>query len=113
MIDQIQPSQLPDWISNKAEHGTTVVLDVREPYEVQTACISANGFELVTLPMGSIVEKLSELNKDRPIACLCHHGSRSMQVAAYLSGQGFTHLANIAGGIHAWSSEVDPSVPMY
>ena len=69
MIDQIQPSQLPDWISNKAEHGTTVVLDVREPYEVQTACISANGFELVTLPMGSIVEKLSELDKDRPIAC--------------------------------------------
>jgi rhodanese-related sulfurtransferase len=113
MIDQIHPSQLPDWISSKAAHGTTVVLDVREPYEVQTACITANGFDLVTLPMGSIVEKLSELDKDRPIACLCHHGSRSMQVAAYLSSQGFTHLANIAGGIHAWSSEVDPSVPMY
>jgi rhodanese-related sulfurtransferase len=113
MIDQIQPSQLPDWISSKTEHGMAVVLDVREPYEVQTACVTANGFELVTLPMGSIVEKLSELDKDRPIACLCHHGSRSMQVAAYLSDQGFTHLANIAGGIHAWSSEVDPSVPMY
>jgi rhodanese-related sulfurtransferase len=113
MIDQIHPSQLPDWISSKAAHGTTVVLDVREPYEVQTACITAHGFDLVTLPMGSIVEKLSELDKDRPIACLCHHGSRSMQVAAYLSSQGFTHLANIAGGIHAWSSEVDPSVPMY
>jgi rhodanese-related sulfurtransferase len=113
MIDQIQPSQLPDWISNKAAHGTTIVLDVRELYEVQTACVTANGFELVTLPMGSIVEQLSELDKDRPIACLCHHGSRSMQVAAYLSSQGFTHLANIAGGIHAWSSQVDPSVPMY
>jgi rhodanese-related sulfurtransferase len=36
-----------------------------------------------------------------------------MQVAAYLSSQGFTHLANIAGGIHAWSSEVDPTVPTY
>jgi rhodanese-related sulfurtransferase len=113
MIDQIQPSQLPDWISNKAAHGTTIVLDVREPYEVQTACVNANGFELVTLPMGSIIEQLSELDKDRPIACLCHHGSRSMQVAAYLSSQGFTHLANIAGGIHAWSSQVEPSVPMY
>jgi len=113
MIDQIQPSQLPDWISSKAAHGATVVLDVREPYEVQTASVTANGFELLTLPMGSVVEKLSELDKDRPIACLCHHGSRSMQVAAYLSSQGFTHLANIAGGIHAWSSEVDPSVPTY
>jgi rhodanese-related sulfurtransferase len=113
MIDQIQPSQLPDWISNKSASGNTVVLDVREPYEVQTACVTANGFELVTLPMGSIVEKLSELDKDRPIACLCHHGSRSMQVAAYLSSQGFTHLANIEGGIHAWSSQVDPNVPTY
>ena len=81
--------------------------------EVQAACVTANGFELVTLPMGSIVEKLSELDKDRPIACLCHHGSRSMQVAAYLSSQGFTHLANIEGGIHAWSSQVDPNVPTY
>ncbi|MEY3469254.1 MAG: hypothetical protein RL203_1348 [Pseudomonadota bacterium] len=113
MIDQIQPSQLPDWISSKSASGNTVVLDVREPYEVQTACVTANGFELVTLPMGSIVEKLSELEKDRPIACLCHHGSRSMQVAAYLSSQGFTHLANIEGGIHAWSSQVDPNVPTY
>ena len=113
MIDQIQPSQLPDWISSKSASGNTVVLDVREPYEVQTACVTANGFELVTLPMGSIVEKLSELDKDRPIACLCHHGSRSMQVAAYLSSQGFTHLANIDGGIHAWSSQVDPNVPTY
>ena len=113
MIDQIQPSQLPDWISSKSASGNTVVLDVREPYEVQTACVTANGFELVTLPMGSIFEKLSELDKDRPIACLCHHGSRSMQVAAYLSSQGFTHLANIEGGIHAWSSQVDPNVPTY
>lgn len=113
MIDQIQPSQLPDWISSKSASGNSVVLDVREPYEVQTACVTANGFELVTLPMGSIVEKLSELDKDRPIACLCHHGSRSMQVAAYLSSQGFTHLANIEGGIHAWSSQVDPHVPTY
>jgi rhodanese-related sulfurtransferase len=113
MIDQIQPSQLPDWISSKSASGNTVVLDVREPYEVQTACVTAHGFELVTLPMGSIVEKLSELDKGRPIACLCHHGSRSMQVAAYLSSQGFTHLANIEGGIHAWSSQVDPNVPTY
>ncbi|MBU6224865.1 MAG: sulfurtransferase [Burkholderiales bacterium] len=113
MIDQIQPSQLSDWISSKSASGNTVVLDVRESYEVQTACVTANGFELVTLPMGSIVEKLSELDKDRPIACLCHHGSRSMQVAAYLSSQGFTHLANIEGGIHAWSSQVDSNVPTY
>ena len=113
MIDQIQPSQLPDWISSKSASGNTVVLDVREPYEVQAACVTANGFELVTLPMGSIVEKLSELDKDRPIACLCHHGVRSMQVARFLVGNGFAEVANIAGGIDAWSVQLDPSVARY
>jgi hypothetical protein len=113
MIDQIQPAQLADWISSKSAHGHAVVLDVREPYEVQTASVKADGFELMALPMGEIVEKLSELDKERPIACLCHHGSRSMQVAGYLASQGFAHLANITGGINAWSMQVDPTVPTY
>ncbi|MFY7939968.1 MAG: rhodanese-like domain-containing protein, partial [Burkholderiaceae bacterium] len=57
--------------------------------------------------------RLSEWDRTRPVACLCHHGSRSMQVAAFLVQQGFEHVANIAGGIHAWSSQVDASVPTY
>ena len=48
-----------------------------------------------------------------PIAVLCHHGARSMQVAAFLVQQGFGHVANISGGINAWSSQVDAAVPTY
>jgi len=56
---------------------------------------------------------LNELSREQPIACLCHHGARSMQVAAFLAQQGFAHVANIAGGINAWSSQVDHTVPTY
>jgi rhodanese-related sulfurtransferase len=113
MIDQIQPAQLQDWIAAQAEHGATVVLDVREPWEVQTACVTAQGFELLTIPMNTLPVRLQDLNRDQPIACLCHHGGRSMQVAAFLAHQGFSRVANIAGGIHAWSSQIDRTVPTY
>ena len=113
MIDQVTPNQLSDWIERQSEHGATVVLDVREPWEVQTASVQASGFELIHMPMHLIPARLQELPRDRPIACLCHHGGRSMQVAMFLAQQGFSHVANIAGGIHAWASQIDPSVPTY
>ena len=113
MIDQITPSQLPDWIAAHAAEGPTVVVDVREPWEVQTASVQAQGFTLMTVPMHLIPARLQELPKDQPIACLCHHGGRSMQVAMFLAQQGFSPVANIAGGIHAWSAQVDATIPTY
>jgi rhodanese-related sulfurtransferase len=113
MIDQVQPAQLQDWIASQAPNGTTMVLDVREAWEVQTACVTAQGFELVKIPMHTIPPRLSELDRNQPIAVLCHHGGRSMQVAAFLVQQGFSHVANITGGINAWSLQVDASVPTY
>jgi rhodanese-related sulfurtransferase len=113
MIAQIRPAQLAQWLEAAKEHGEPVVLDVREPHELALASVTANGFTLLTVPMGSVPARLAELDPARPIACLCHHGMRSMQVANYLQSQGFEHIVNIAGGIHAWSAEVDPSVPCY
>ena len=113
MITQIRPSQLSAWLETVSTHGTPVVLDVREPSERQVASIKADGFELVSIPMGVIPPRLNELNPEQPIACLCHHGGRSMQVASFLDARGFSHVANIAGGINAWSAELDPTVPRY
>jgi rhodanese-related sulfurtransferase len=113
MIDQVQPAQLQDWIASQAANGPTVLLDVREDWEIQTASVKAQGFELRTIPMHTVPLRLEDLNRDLPIACLCHHGARSMQVAAFLVQQGFSHVANVTGGIHAWSSQVDASVPTY
>ena len=113
MIDQVRPAQLPAWLQTAATEGTPLVLDVREPSELGLARVTADGFELLAIPMGSIPQRLAELDPGRPIACLCHHGGRSMQVASFLQRQGFTKVANIAGGIHAWSAEVDPSIAQY
>jgi len=113
MITQIRPAQLPTWLESMRGHGQPVVLDVREPSELAVASIRADGFELITIPMGVIPPRLAELDPRQPIACLCHHGGRSMQVASFLKSRGFDHVANIAGGINAWSTEVDPCVPRY
>jgi rhodanese-related sulfurtransferase len=58
-------------------------------------------------------QRLAELDPSQPLACLCHHGMRSLQVANYLAQNGFAHVVNLQGGIDAWSHEVDPSVPRY
>ncbi|MDD5028393.1 MAG: rhodanese-like domain-containing protein [Rhodoferax sp.] len=113
MIAQVRPTQISQWLAAVRGHGNPVVLDVREPAERQLASIQADGFELITIPMGAVPPRLAELDPSQPIACLCHHGGRSMQVAAFLKARGFTHVANIAGGINAWSAEVDPSIARY
>jgi rhodanese-related sulfurtransferase len=113
MIAQVRPRDLTDWLDNVRAFGHPVVLDVREPSELQTASVQADGFTLLAIPMGTITARLSELDPKQPVACLCHHGGRSMQVASFLHGRGFAHVANIAGGIHAWADEVDPSIARY
>jgi rhodanese-related sulfurtransferase len=113
MIVQVRPSELPQWLESVRGHGDPLVLDVREPHELQIASVKADGFTLLTIPMGVIPPRLSELDPRQPVACLCHHGGRSMQVASFLKARGFDHVANIAGGIHAWSAECDPSIPRF
>lgn len=116
---QIRASQVAQWAQEmgSAHASTPLVLDVREAWEVQTASIAdneaLNGFKLVHMPMRTIPARYPELDRNQPIACLCHHGARSMQVAYFLENNGFTQVANIQGGINAWATEHDPSVPVY
>ncbi len=86
-----------------------MVLDVREPWEINTAHLP----ESTWIPMREITSRYQELDPERTIVCLCHHGARSMQVALFLQSRGFADVCNLAGGIDAWSREVDASVPIY
>lgn len=94
-----------------------LLLDVREPWEFEKAHM--DGATLV--PMSCIgsriaeVEALQEITDgaNRPIICICHHGARSMQVAAFLEKQGLVNVINMTGGIHAWSQQVDAGIPTY
>lgn len=111
MIVQVRPADFDQW--KQAQSAPALLLDVREPWEVATARVLPDGFDVVLIPMNQIPARLAELPQDRPIACLCHHGARSQRVAMFLAQQGYADVANIAGGIEAWSRERDPAVPRY
>ena len=114
MIEQVTPRDLAAWLASAREGGAEpLLLDVREPAEWQAASVRAEGAELLQLPMMGGPPRLHELDPDRPGAVLCHHGGRSRQVAMFLQQHGFERVANVAGGIDAWSLQVDPSVPRY
>ena len=113
MIDQVRPSGLAAWFAVRAGSAPALVLDVREPWELQTASVKADGFDVLAIPMNEIPARIAQLDPGRPVACLCHHGARSQRVAMFLAQNGFTRVANIAGGIDAWSAERDEGVPRY
>ena len=111
MIEQIRPADLAAWFAQDAT-AQAVLIDVREPWELETARVAPNGFTLIAIPMNDIPKRLTELDEAQRIACLCHHGARSQHVATFLSQNGFADVANVAGGIDAWSVH-DPAVPRY
>jgi len=109
-MQQVQPSEMAQWAAEQAQKP--ILLDVREDWELQTASVSPSDLDLVHMPMQTVPARLHELDRSRPIACLCHHGGRSMQVASFLARQGF-EVVNVAGGIHAWAQQVDPRIALY
>lgn len=86
-----------------------VLLDVREPYEVELARIE--GANLI--PLGQLSARLGELDRTKEIFVLCHSGVRSAHAAGLLQAAGFARAANVIGGIDEWSVEIDPNVPRY
>lgn len=105
-IPEIEPSEL----KARRERGESPrVLDVREPEEIAIAPFPG----AIHIPMGDIPARIAELDPEAEWIVVCHHGVRSAQVAAYLVHAGFERVANLSGGIDAWSEEIDPAVPRY
>jgi rhodanese-related sulfurtransferase len=86
-----------------------VLLDVREQWEFDLAKL--NGSTLI--PLGTLPQSLSRLNRESEIIAICHHGMRSADATNLLLQQGFPNVKNLIGGIDAWSAQVDGSVPRY
>ena len=100
----------PAEFHERRERGAHVLLiDVREPEEHELARVEGSRL----LPLSRFNEWASSLNPQAETVVMCHHGIRSAQVCSYLSREGFKKLYNLAGGIDAWSWEVDSSVPRY
>jgi len=86
------------------------LIDVREPWEFATARIEGS----LPMPMGEVPSRAQqELDPDERLIVMCHHGVRSMNVTAWLRGQGFEQAQSMRGGIDAWSAEVDPTITRY
>jgi rhodanese-related sulfurtransferase len=101
----------PEDVKIIADRGDPFELvDVREPWEHQTARIEG----ATLIPMGDVPSRAhQELDPEAHIIVYCHHGVRSMNVTAWLRQQGFEKTQSMAGGIDAWSRRVDGKVPVY
>jgi len=107
VITQLSVQELSQWLAD-GSRPQPVVLDVREAWEVATSSLPGT----THIPMQQIPGRLDELDAGREIVAMCHHGGRSQQVAMFLTQRGLK-ASNLAGGIDAWSREVDPKVPRY
>ncbi len=96
-------------VRERQENSELVLIDVREQLEWDICHI--DGATLI--PLGQLPERLNELDGHKEIVTHCHMGARSMQALEILKAAGFTKVRSLAGGIDAWSTDVDPSVPRY
>jgi adenylyltransferase/sulfurtransferase len=84
------------------------LIDVREPYEYQIAQIGGK-----LIPQNDVAQRLAEIDRDREVVVHCKSGGRSQRIAEFLKQSGYPRVANVAGGILAWSDEIDPKVQKY
>jgi adenylyltransferase/sulfurtransferase len=84
------------------------ILDVREPFEYQIANIGGK-----LIPQNDVPQRIGEIDRNREIVVHCKAGGRSQRIAEFLKQSGYPKVANLAGGILAWSDEVDPKLPRY
>jgi rhodanese-related sulfurtransferase len=104
----ITAPELAEWLADPTR-TRPLLLDVRENWEYETCHIEGS----TQVPMHLVPIRVGELDDDQDIVCICHHGARSMQVAAFLERNGFSRILNLTGGIHAWAIQVDASMPKY
>ena len=95
--------------SHLSQAGEAILLDVREDAELAICKIEG----ALHIPMGEIPARAEALPREQPLIVFCHHGMRSLNVCQFLEAKGFANTINMAGGIHAWSAEVDPEMTRY
>lgn len=104
-IPEITPTE---FVAKRNRGEPVLLLDVREDWEVAVANVAGT----VHIPMGQIAQRTNELDASKEIVVLCRSGRRSLEVAKYLQQNGFRSV-NLAGGILAWSRELDATIPTY
>ncbi len=102
----------PRELARHLENGHAVrMINVRQPWESAIAQLP----DSVLIPLGDLPQRLQEVPTEAAmiVVLYCHHGVRSLSAVTYLHRLGYYHVRSLAGGIDAWSCEVDPAVPRY
>jgi len=107
-MQQIRPAQLAEWLAD-ASRAVPQLVDVREPWEVELCAIPG----AQPIPMHLVPLRSGEIDPQRDVVVICHHGGRSMQVGMFLERQGYARVYNLMGGVDGWAAEVDPSMRRY
>ncbi|MES2129775.1 MAG: rhodanese-like domain-containing protein [Pseudomonadota bacterium] len=107
-MNHVSATELAAWLADSSR-AQPFLLDVRENWEVETCKIAGS----TQIAMQTVPARIDDLDDDAEIVCICHHGARSMQVAAFLERHGFARVTNLTGGIHAWAVQVDNTMPQY
>ena len=106
MIPEIDPVSLRAELDGP---NPPSLLDVREADELEICKLD----DVVHIPIGQIPSRLGELDRDKDWVVICHGGTRSGRVTAFLQEQGFDNVRNLAGGMTGYSQKVDPTIPVY
>ena len=113
-IPEITVKELAEKLKSREQF---ILLDVREPSELEQAKITDARLEVVPMSRlgseGMNAFSESARSKDAEIYVMCHHGSRSMQETAWLVSQGWTNVHNVSGGIDAFAQMIDPTIGIY
>ncbi len=107
-MKQIQAPQLATWLADQSK-TPPLLLDVREPWEVEMCSLEG----IAHIPMHTVPLRCDELDAQRDVVVICHHGGRSMQVAMFLERKGFSSVYNLAGGMDGWATNVNPDMRRY
>jgi adenylyltransferase/sulfurtransferase len=100
----------PKELKARLDKGDRLVLvDVREEWEYSLAKLDKS----ILMPLGTLPQSLTRLDRDSEIIAICHHGMRSADATDFLLQQGFPNVKNLVGGIDAWSVQVDGTIPRY
>ncbi|MBF1163771.1 rhodanese-like domain-containing protein [Dechloromonas agitata] len=107
-MQQIRARQLAEWLADD-NRPDPVLLDVREPWELDLCQLAGTQH----IPMHLVPVRCDDIDPNRDVVVICHHGGRSMQVAMFLERKGFRSVHNLMGGVEAWAAEVDPTMRRY
>jgi rhodanese-related sulfurtransferase len=102
----------PPELARRLANGQSIqMIDVRQPWECEIARLAGS----LLIPLNELPQRVHEVPSEPAVTVVvyCHHGVRSLSAVSYLQRLGYQDVRSLAGGIDAWSCEVDPAVPRY